>query len=76
MDGALGHFSLMGRDCSRPSPQASFSLCLIKLNYSACSSQIQLFIIIIPIFNLAGKMVRWEFAMENSLHCTEEENIV
>lgn len=65
MDGASGHLRLMGRDCSRPSPQASFSLCLIKLNYSACLRQTQLFIIIIPIFNLVRKMVKWEFAMVN-----------
>lgn len=65
MDGASGHLRLMGRDCSRPSPRASFSLCLIKLNYSACPRQSQLFIIIIPIFNLVRKMVKWEFAMVN-----------
>lgn len=63
MDGASGYLRLMGRDCSRLSPQASFSLCLIKLNYSACPRQTRLFIIIIPIFNLV--MVMWEFAMAN-----------
>ena len=65
MDGASGLLRLMGRDCSRPSPQASFSLCLIKLNYSACPRQTQLFIIIIPIFNLVGEMAKWEYAMVN-----------
>ncbi len=67
MDGASGRSRLMGRDCSSPSPRASFSLCLIKLNYSPCLRQIQLFIIIIPIFNLVRKMVKWEFATENLL---------
>lgn len=65
MDGASGHLRLMGRDCSRPSPWASFSQCLIKLNYSACLTQTQLFIIIIPIFNLVRKMVKWEFTRVN-----------
>lgn len=63
MDGASGRLELMGRDCSRPSPQASFSHCLIKLNYSASLRQTRLFIIIIiPIFNLARKLVKWELA--------------
>lgn len=81
MDGASGHLRLMGRDCSRPSPQASFSLCLIKLNYSACPRQTQLFIIIIPILNLVRKMVKWEFAMVNlsALHrqakCSAAHNL-
>lgn len=65
MDGAVGHLRLMGRNCSSPSPQASFSLCLIKLNYSPCPRQSQLFIIIIPIFNLVRKIVIWELATGN-----------
>lgn len=65
MDGTSGHLRLMGRDCSRPSPQASFSLCLVKLNYSAYPRHTQLFIIIIPIFGLFRKMVKWEFASVN-----------
>lgn len=61
MNGAPG---LMGQDCSKPSPKAAFSSCLIKLNYSAYPRQTELFIII-PIFNLIRKMVRWEFGMVN-----------
>lgn len=76
MDGASGHLRLMGRDCSRPSPQASFYLCLIKLNYSACPRQTQLFIIIISIFNLVRKMAKWEFAMVDlsTLHWQAKHN--
>lgn len=51
MNGAPG---LMGQNCSKPSPQAAFFSCLIKLNYSVYPRQSQLFIII-PIFNLDKK---------------------
>lgn len=58
MNSASGHLRLMGQDCSKPSPEASFSLCPIKLNYSNCPRQIRLFIIIIiPIFTLVRKIL-------------------
>ena len=62
MDGASGHLKLMGRDCSRPSPQASFSLCLVKLNYYEPKTDSAIYYYYSN-FQFSLKMVKWELAL-------------